>query len=89
MIQSPDGESISKNVIEAIEKMISTLEDEEKQDRGHEEECEKDRMEKTRDAAFDRHAIDELTDSIIKLTGEITERKASIVERNGSRTHGS
>lgn len=77
----PRGKEHFKTVIEAIDEMIGTLNDEEKQDSEQKEECEKDRMANTRDAVVDSRAIDDLSDAITKLNGEIKEREESVIEK--------
>merc|ERR1719238_136914 len=58
-------------VIEAIDKMVDLLKDEEEDDLKKKEQCEKDRAENTRKAAVESRKADDLTDQISKLNGEI------------------
>lgn len=60
-------------VLQAIDKMIATLKDDEKTDLTNKQGCESDRMKDTRDALVAGQAIDDMTDSITRLTAEIKE----------------
>eukprot|EP00747_Dinoflagellata_sp_TGD_P131429 gnl/TRDRNA2_/TRDRNA2_174964_c5_seq27.p1 gnl/TRDRNA2_/TRDRNA2_174964_c5~~gnl/TRDRNA2_/TRDRNA2_174964_c5_seq27.p1 ORF type:complete len:704 (+),score=277.55 gnl/TRDRNA2_/TRDRNA2_174964_c5_seq27:45-2156(+) len=65
-------------VIEAIDKMIKTLNEEEEKDKEIKETCEKDRMGDARDAAKTSRTIDEHSDTITKLEAEIEVIKQEI-----------
>jgi hypothetical protein len=69
-------------VIEAIDKMITVLKEEEQSDLATKETCEKDRAAATREAALKSRGMDELTESNNKLSAQIEEIKAEIVEKN-------
>jgi len=69
-------------VIEAIDKMITVLKEEEQSDLATKETCEKDRAENTREAAVKSRGMDQLTEANSKLAAEIAEIKATIVEKN-------
>jgi len=60
-------------VLRAIDKMIATLKDDEKTDLTNKQGCESDRMQDTRDALVAGQAIDDMTDTITRLTAEIAE----------------
>jgi len=60
--------------------MVTLLQKEEEQDLDTKQTCEKDRMKDTRDAIMDSREIDEMTDSITKLTAEIAACKKTIEE---------
>merc|ERR1719265_2622473 len=69
-------------VIEAIDKMIGVLKEEEQSDLDTKETCEKDRAEANREAALKSRGMDELTEANNKLEAEIAEIKQTIVEKN-------
>lgn len=58
-------------VIEAIDKMVELLKEEEEDDLKKKEQCEKDRADNTRKAAVESRKIDDLSDTITRLNGEI------------------
>jgi hypothetical protein len=58
-------------VLDAIDKMISILKDQEKKDLDIKQTCESDRMGDTRDAIVAGRAIDDMTDKVTRLTSEI------------------
>jgi hypothetical protein len=66
-------------VIGAINNMISLLQREEETDLGQKEECEKYRMEDTRDAIVKAREMDENTETINALLADIEELKKEIV----------
>jgi len=68
-------------VIKAIDKMLQTLKDEEAEDLKSKEECEKSRMEQTKDARKFSIAIDDAEDMIRLEQGKIAEWKAQIAEK--------
>jgi chromosome segregation ATPase len=67
-------------IIEAIDKMITTLKSDEKSDLETKQTCEKDRMADTKNAIDASRTIDEQTDLITKLTEEIAECEKTIAE---------
>jgi chromosome segregation ATPase len=68
-------------VIEAIDKMVTVLKEEEEKDLEIKENCEADRAKNTRDAAVTSRSMDELTEAINKLNAEIEVIKATIVTK--------
>merc|ERR1719299_257566 len=69
-------------VIEAIDKMVETLREEEAEDLKNKEECEKERMEKTKEARKMSLQIDDATEEIARQRGLIEELKAQIEEKD-------
>jgi len=74
-------------VIEAIDKMVATLKDEEAEDLKQKETCEEDRAADTRDAIKHSRSMDENTEAIATLNAEIeeiikdyTEKQAEVKE---------
>jgi len=65
-------------ILKAIDKMLTTLADDEKNDKETKEECEKERMENTRKALLAGRDIDDKTDKITKLEGEIKDLEENI-----------
>merc|ERR1719158_1614846 len=80
MVASNKGSHFTE-VMAAIDKMVTTLRDEEASDLEHKETCEKDRDEHTREAAVQSRTMDELTEGITKLEGEIADIVAEIAEK--------
>merc|ERR1719183_2054067 len=78
LIRGPSVKTKFDPIIKAIEKMVKQLQDEEKVDLETKQTCEKDRMADTRDAIVASRDIDEMTDSITKLTEEIAQCKKTI-----------
>uniref|UniRef100_A0A7S2F2I8 Uncharacterized protein n=1 Tax=Alexandrium andersonii TaxID=327968 RepID=A0A7S2F2I8_9DINO len=72
------------DVIQAIDTMVQTLKDEENSDLAKKETCEKDRAADTRAAAKTSREMDEASDSITKLEGEIADIEADIEEKNAT-----
>merc|ERR1719380_155053 len=68
-------------VIAAIDKMVETLKEEEAEDLKNKEECEKDRLEKTKEARELSLVIDDQTEEIARQRGLIEELKAQIEEK--------
>merc|ERR1719160_1406428 len=68
-------------VLEAIDKMVETLRAEEAEDLKNKEECEKERMEKTKEARKMSLQIDDATEEIARHRGLIEELKAQIEEK--------
>jgi len=68
-------------VIEAIDKMVGVLKEEEQKDLEIKETCEADRAANTREAAVMSRTMDEITEAINKLNAEIEQIKAEIVEK--------
>lgn len=68
------------DVIVAIDKMIKTLKDEEAEDLKNKEACEADRAEDTRAAIKLSREMDDATDTITRLNGEIEDLKAKKAE---------
>mmetsp|Transcript_100478 Transcript_100478/g.290248 ORF Transcript_100478/g.290248 Transcript_100478/m.290248 type:complete len:442 (+) Transcript_100478:3-1328(+) len=68
-------------VIEAIDKMIATLGEQEDTDLKNKESCEKARVEDTREAITTSRTIDELTETVMKLKSEIEELRVQIEEK--------
>jgi len=60
-----------KKALEAIDKMIKLLKDEENKDLEIKETCEDDRMSNTRKAILAARAMDEMTETIMKLEADI------------------
>lgn len=69
-----------EKVLKAIDKMISKLEEEEKDDEKAKEECEKEREEKTKEAKELSIEIDDATEEIKTLETKIEEQKTEIEE---------
>jgi len=65
-------------VLAAVDTMIGILKSEEQKDLETKESCEQDRMENSRKALLSAKDIDEKTDNIAKLEGEIKEMKVQI-----------
>jgi len=74
----PSAKNKFKPIIEAIDKMLAVMVDDEKKDKETKETCEKDRMDNTRKALLAGREIDEQTDTITKLKGEIQDLKEAI-----------
>jgi len=70
------------SVIQAIDSMVQTLKDEENSDLAKKDNCERNRAADTRTAAETSREMDEATDSITKLTGEIADIVADIQDKN-------
>mmetsp|Transcript_13503 Transcript_13503/g.30675 ORF Transcript_13503/g.30675 Transcript_13503/m.30675 type:complete len:704 (+) Transcript_13503:62-2173(+) len=68
-------------VIEAIDKMVSALQKEESKDLKNKEGCEQDRATDTRNAALASRDIDEMSDTITRLMGEIADIEKEIEEK--------
>merc|ERR1719375_2008234 len=68
-------------VLEAIDKMVETLREEEAEDLKNKEECEKERMEKTKEARKLSLQIDDATEEIARQRALIEELKAQIEEK--------
>jgi len=68
-------------VIEAIDSMIATLEEQEHVDLENKEHCEKARAEDTREAILVSREIDELSETVVRLKSKIEELKAQIEEK--------
>jgi len=75
---SPSARNQFKPILDAIDKMVALLQDEENQDLETKQTCEKDRMADTRDAILDSREIDDNTDKINKLIAEIEQCKKTI-----------
>jgi len=69
----PSAKEKFKPVLEAIEKMLAVLQKDEQTDLETKEDCEQDRQKNTRTALLAGRDIDEKTDTIRKLEGEIKE----------------
>jgi len=82
-ISLASGGKFSK-VLTAIDKMIKTLEDEDKDDADNKGDCESDREKNTKEAADYSREIDELSDDIEKLEGEIEEIVKEVAEKEES-----
>jgi chromosome segregation ATPase len=67
-------------IIAAIDKMIGVLKGEEEDDLKIKDECEKGRMEDTREAALAARDIDDMTDAITKLGQEIEQISQNIAD---------
>jgi len=65
-------------VLKAIDKMVTLLKEEEESDRKKKDECEDGRMDDTRKAALAARDIDDKTDAIVTLEGEIKDIEAEI-----------
>jgi len=68
-------------VIEAIDKMVETLKDEEAEDLKSKEECEKTRIEQTKDARTFSIEIDDAEDAIRREQSKMAEIKSSIADK--------
>jgi len=68
-------------VIEAIDKMVANLREEEAEDLKNNEECEKERFEKTKEARTLSLEIDDATEEIARQRSLIEELKAQIAEK--------
>lgn len=68
-------------VIEAIDKMIATLGEQETTDLKNKESCEKARVDDTREAITISRAVDELSETVMRLKAEIEELQAQIEEK--------
>merc|ERR1719305_855952 len=82
-ISLASGGKFSK-VLTAVDKMIKTLEDEDKDDADNKGDCESDREKNTKEAADYSREIDELNDDIEKLEGEIEEIVKEVAEKEDS-----
>lgn len=71
-------------VLSAVTKMIKTLEDEDDSDLSNKEDCEKERMADTKEAATLSRTIDELSDDVSKLQGEIEQINKQVDEKDQS-----
>jgi len=80
-VAAASGKGHFDEVFVAIDKMMQALKDEEDSDLAKKEQCEADRMENMRAAATKSRTIDEATELITRLTGEIAEIEKSIVEK--------
>merc|ERR1719174_2607681 len=76
-LASASGSHFDK-VIEAIDKMIAVLKEEEESDLHIKEMCEEDRARNTREAALKSRAMDELTDVITTLQAEVAQLEEEI-----------
>merc|ERR1719502_1040445 len=70
-LADPSVKTQFKPVIDAIDKMIAILKDNEKKDLEIKQTCEEDRMSDTRKAILAGRAIDDMTDKMTSLTSEI------------------
>jgi len=68
-------------VIGAIDKMVAVLKSEEASDLKKKEECEADQAENTRKAALASRSIDEMSDAISVLQGEVRDLEAEVKEK--------
>eukprot|EP00928_Gymnodinium_smaydae_P090888 TRINITY_DN745_c0_g1_i1.p1 TRINITY_DN745_c0_g1~~TRINITY_DN745_c0_g1_i1.p1 ORF type:complete len:727 (-),score=245.43 TRINITY_DN745_c0_g1_i1:73-2253(-) len=73
-----------KEVLSAIDKMITALGEEEKEDLRKKETCEKDRMDNTRSASLKSRAMDDISDAITRLNAEIEEIKDEVAEKEAT-----
>jgi hypothetical protein len=69
-----------KEVIEAIDKLITDLETEEKDDLAQKDQCEKERMENSQNAKMTSKKIDTNTETIDRLTAQIAAANKTIGE---------
>jgi len=70
-------------VLGAIDKMVGVLKAEEAEDLSKKEDCEADNAENTRKAVTASRSIDEMSDAITVLKGEIKDLKSEIEDKNG------
>jgi len=84
---SPSAKLQFKPVLDAIDKMLTTLAEDEKTDIATKEDCEQDRMDNTRKALLAGRDIDEKTDAIRKLEGEIKDLKEQIAKLLAEKKH--
>jgi len=70
------------DVIKAIDMMVGILKGEEAEDLKRKEECEEDRATNTRDAIVASRTMDEMTELIVRLQGEIKELAAEIEQKH-------
>jgi len=73
--------SAFEEVVGAIDKMMTTLKSEEKQDLANKEECENTRMADARDAIDKAREIDEESEDVMSLEARIAEISATIKEK--------
>jgi len=78
MVKAGDG---FEKVIEAIDKMLKLLKEEQEEDLKIKEECEKTRAEDTRDAIVLSREMDDLSDKITRLESEIKEIEKEVEEK--------
>merc|ERR1719316_1037124 len=78
--EDPHGGKFDK-VIEMIDKMVEELREDEATDLKNKEECEKERMEKTKEARKLSLKIDDATEEIARQRALIEELKAQIEEK--------
>jgi len=80
MMNAPEllSKTVFVKVLSMIDKMIATLKSDEQKDLDTKQNCEKDRMDMTRDAIIDSREIDEMTDVITKLTAHIADLTAEM-----------
>jgi len=74
----PSAKERFKPLLKAIDKMLTVLADDEKNDKETKETCEKERMENTRKALLAGRDIDDKSDKITKLEGEIKDLEENI-----------
>lgn len=77
-VAGPSAKDQFKPVLEAIDKMLALLKSEEKKDLETKQTCEEDRKKDTRDALLAGREIDDNTDAIAKLEGEIKDHSQEI-----------
>jgi len=82
----PSAKAKFKPVLEAIDKMLEVLKSDEAKDLETKESCEDDRMKDTRMALLGGREIDEKTDELGKLEGEIKEIEAQIENLKAEKT---
>jgi len=78
MVADPSVKTKFGPVIAAIDKMIAILKGNEKTDLDIKQTCESDRMEDTKKAVDAGRAIDDMTDTMTRLSGEIKNLEAEI-----------
>jgi len=85
LVANPSAKSAFTPILKSIDKMIAVLKSEEASDLKIKQDCEKGRMEDTKDAADAGHAIDDMTDAMTKLEEEISQVSKEIVDLKGEK----
>jgi len=84
MLLQARSDSPIEEVVKAIDKMVTTLQEEEATDLETKETCEKEREEQTASARKASVAIDDFTDVMTRNTNRIAELKGLIEEKNAT-----
>jgi len=86
MVAAPGNKGMDfAPIVDKINKLIADLKGEQEEDLETKENCERGRMDDTRQAALVSRDIDEMTDEMNKLRGEIAEHEKEIAEKTAQR----